>query len=237
MAFVLKREDFTVHIPDGYLSPATCVTLGAVMLPVWYRALAKIKQKVNLEQAPQLAMASIFAFLIMMFNVPVPDGTTAHAIGATLIAVILGPWSAVIAMSVALVIQAVLFGDGGILALGANTFNMAFIAPFVGYFAYRIFAGSAAEGSKRQIIAGAAGAYIGINAAALMAALEFGIQPLLFTAADGTPLYCPYGLTVAVPAMMLAHLSVAGFAEAAVTGLALKFIQAKRRKERSFNHA
>ncbi|MBU2700333.1 cobalt/nickel transport system permease protein [Sporomusaceae bacterium BoRhaA] len=160
----------------------------------------------------------------MMFNVPIPDGTTAHAIGATLIAIILGPWSAVITMSVALVIQAIVFGDGGILAIGANTFNMAFVAPFVGYYVYRFISKNALPGSKRQIMAGAVAAYIAINIAALAASIEFGIQPLLFTEPDGTPLYCPYGLSVAVPAMLLAHLTVAGFVEGIVTAAALKFI-------------
>lgn len=213
-----------MHIPDGYLSPSTCATLGVAMLPVWYRALDKLKKALDVSRIPVLAMGAVFSFLIMMFNVPIPDGTSAHAIGATLIAIVLGPWAAVVAMSVALLIQAVVFGDGGILAFGANTFNMAFIAPFVGYYVYRFICANASPGSKRQIIAGAVAGYVAINIAALAAAVELGIQPLLFTAADGTPLYCPYGLQVSVPAMMLAHLTIAGFVEGVVTAAALKFI-------------
>jgi cobalt/nickel transport system permease protein len=213
-----------MHIPDGYLSPSTCATLGAAMVPVWYRASAKLKQTLDVSRIPLLAMGAVFAFLIMMFNVPIPDGTTAHAIGVTLIAIILGPWAAVIAMSVALVIQAVVFGDGGILAIGANTFNMAFVAPFVGYYVYRFIGKNALQGSNRQMIAGAIAGYIAINIAALVASIEFGIQPLLFTTIDGTPLYCPYGLSVTIPAMMFAHLTFAGVAEGIVTGVALKFI-------------
>lgn len=213
-----------MHIPDGYLSPSTCATLGAVMIPVWYRASAKLKQTLDVSRVPLLAMGAVFSFLIMMFNVPIPDGTTAHAIGATLVAIILGPWAAVITMSVALFIQAVVFGDGGILAYGANTFNMAFVAPFVGYYVYRFIVRNALPGSKRQMISGAIAAYIAINIAALAASIEFGIQPLLFTGPDGTPLYCPYGLSVAVPAMLLAHLTVAGFVEGIVTAAVLKFV-------------
>ena len=213
-----------MHIPDGYLSPSTCATLGAVMVPIWYRASAKLKQTLDVSRIPLLAMGAVFSFLIMMFNVPIPDGTTAHAVGATLIAIILGPWAAVIAMSVALVIQAIIFGDGGILAIGVNTFNMAFINPFIGYYVYRLISKNALHGSRRQIIAGAIAGYIGITFAALAAAIEFGIQPMLFTAMDGTPLYCPYGLNVTIPAMMLTHLTVAGFVEGIVTAVALKFI-------------
>ena len=213
-----------MHIPDGYLSPSTCATLGVVMVPVWYHASAKLKQTLAVAQIPFLAMGAVFAFLIMMFNVPIPDGTSAHAVGATLVAIVLGPWAAVIAMSVAIVIQAVVFGDGGIMALGANTFNMAFIAPFVGYYSYQLIGKYVLPGSKRQMFAGAIAGYIAINFAALAAAVEFGIQPLLFTATDGTPLYCPYGLSVTIPAMLMAHLTVAGVAEAIVTAAALKFI-------------
>jgi cobalt/nickel transport system permease protein len=213
-----------MHIPDGYLSPSTCAALGAAMMPVWYRASAKLKQTLDVARIPMLAMGAVFSFLIMMFNIPIPDGTTAHAIGATLIAIVLGPWAAVIAISVALVIQAVVFGDGGILALGANTFNMAFIAPFAGYYIYRLLGKRANPGSKRQFFASALAGYVALNLAALAASLEFGLQPLLFTTANGTPLYCPYGFSVAVPAMMLTHLSVAGVIEGLVTAVALRCI-------------
>jgi cobalt/nickel transport system permease protein len=213
-----------MHIPDGYLSPSTCLTLGVVMFPIWYKASARLKKDLDVKQVPLLSMGAVFCFLIMMFNVPIPNGTTAHAIGATLVAIIFGPWAAVIAMSVALAIQAIVFADGGILAFGANAFNMAFIAPFVGYYVYKFISKNAPQGSTRQLAAGAIASYVGINCAAFFAAIEFGIQPLLFTAVDGTPLYCPYGLDVAIPAMMVAHLTVAGFIEGIVTAAALKFM-------------
>jgi cobalt/nickel transport system permease protein len=171
-----------------------------------------------------MAMGAVFAFLIMMFNVPIPGGTTAHATGAALIAIVLGPWAAVLCMSIALFIQALLFGDGGITAFGANTFNMGLVIAFVGYYTFKALSRNAAPGSMRQLVAAGIAGYVGINIAALCAGIELGIQPLFFHTADGTPLYCPYGLDVAVPAMTFAHLSVAGFVEAIVTALALKFI-------------
>jgi len=213
-----------MHIPDGYLSPSTCVALTGAMVPVWYRAAAVVKRTFDMERIPLMAMGAVFSFLIMMFNVPIPDGTTAHATGAVLLAIMLGPWAATIAISVALLIQALVFGDGGVLAFGANAFNIAFIAPFTGYYSYRFLARGAAARSIHQYVAAGVGGYIGLNVAALTAAIQFGIQPLLFTAADGTPLYCPYGLDVAVPAMMFAHLTVAGAIEGVVTALVLKFV-------------
>src|SRR2546423_3226731 len=115
----------------------------------------------------------------MISNLPIPDGTTAHAIGGVLIAVVLGPWAAVIAVSIALLIQALFFGDGGILAYGANVFNMAFVMPMVGYAVYRMVARSAPLTSSRQGLAAGIAGYAGLNAAALCAAVEFGLQPTL----------------------------------------------------------
>ena len=85
-----------------------------------------------------MAVGAAYSFLVMMFNVPIPDGTSAHAVGAVLIACLLGPWAATISVSVALLIQALFFGDGGVLAFGANAFNLAFVTPFVGYGVYRL---------------------------------------------------------------------------------------------------
>src|SRR5262249_10850005 len=118
-----------MHIPDGYLSPETCATLGTAMVPVWATATRRGKKIGKPRFVPLLALGAAYAFLVMMFNVPIPDGTTAHAVGAVLIAVVLGPWAAVIAVSIALLIQALFFGDGGVLAFGANAFNMAFVMP------------------------------------------------------------------------------------------------------------
>jgi len=213
-----------MHIPDGYLSPSTCLTIGAAMVPVWYKASSEIKKSLDISQVPYMAMGAVFSFLMMMFNIPIPDGTTAHAVGGVMIAIALGPWIAVIAVSVALFIQALVFGDGGILAFGVNAFNMAFVMPFVGYYVFQMIAGEAKIGSKRYIIAAGIGGYLGLNIAALLAAVEFGIQPLLFTAADGTPLYCPYGLNVTIPAMMLTHIAVAGVIEGVFTALGLQYI-------------
>lgn len=214
-----------MHIPDGYLSPQTCAVMYAAAAPFWIVSAKKVKKKLTTKTVPLLSVFAAFSFVIMMFNAPVPGGTSAHAVGGTLMAVALGPWAAAMGVSAALLIQAIFFGDGGILAFGANCFNMAIVLPFVGYFVYRLVAGNTRFDSPRQWIGAALGGYVGINAAALIAAVEFGLQPLLFHTANGTPLYCPYGLSQAIPAMMIAHLTIAGFAEAAVTGGVILFLQ------------
>lgn len=214
-----------MHIPDGYLGPITFSSLWAMMLPIWYLAGRLVRKGVDMAKIPLVALAGAFSFIIMMFNVPIPGGTTGHATGATLIAILLGPWTAVMAVSIALIIQAVLFGDGGITAIGANCFNMAFAEVMVGYGAYKLIKGKG--DGKREWIAAGIGAYLGINIAALLTAIELGIQPLLHTGSDGRPLYSPFPLTITTPAIMIEHLLIFGFVEAIITILVLVYIKKK----------
>ncbi|RKS75222.1 cobalt/nickel transport system permease protein [Motilibacter peucedani] len=213
-----------MHIPDGYLSPQTCAVGYAVAAPVWYLASQRVTKVVKTRNVPLLAVFAALSFLVMMFNIPIPDGTTAHAVGGVVVAIVLGPWAAVIAVSVALLFQALLFGDGGVLAYGANVVNMAILLPFVGYAVYRLVAGRSPLDSTRRVVAAAAGGYAGINAAALAAAVEFGIQPDLFRTSSGAPLYSPYHLSQTIPAMALPHLTFAGAAEAILTGGVLAYL-------------
>lgn len=205
-----------MHIPDGYLGPQTYAVLDVVMIPIWVIAARQVKRTLKAKQIPLMALGAAFSFVIMMFNVPVIGGSTGHAVGATLIAIILGPWAAVIAISIALVIQAGLFGDGGITAIGANCFNMAVVAPFVGYYLFRLVAGDSPSSSRRVVASGVA-AYVALVAAAIVAGVEFGIQPYLAHSASGQALYAPYKLGVAVPAMALEYLLFFGWVEAIVT--------------------
>ena len=214
-----------MHIPDGYLSPSTCAVTLAAAAPFWFVASRKVGRQLNTRLAPLMAVMSAFAFVVMMFNLPLPGGTTGHAVGMGIASIVLGPWAAVIALSVALIIQAVFFGDGGITAIGANCLNMAIIGVFVSYGTYRLVAGRSDMASTRRVVAAGVGGYVGINVAALAAAVEFGVQPMLFHDATGAPLYAPYPLSIAVPAMLAGHLTIAGLAEAAASAGLLAMIQ------------
>ena len=213
-----------MHIPENYLSPQTCGVMAAAMIPVWGVCIRKVKTELPKEKIALMGVGAAFSFISMMFNIPIPGGTTGHAVGGTLIAALLGPYAACLSVSVALLLQALIFGDGGVLAFGANCFNMAFVLPFVGYAVYSLLRKWIRRGSGDLIGAGV-GAYLGINAAALCAAIEFGIQPMLFRDAAGNALYCPYGLNLSVPAMMIGHLTVFGLAEVVFTVAVLAFVK------------
>ena len=214
-----------MHIPDGYLSPSTCASLAAAAVPFWYIALRRVKSALHARLIPLISLFAAFSFVIMMFNLPLPGGTTGHAVGMGVAAIVLGPWASILAISIALTIQAVFFGDGGITAIGANCFNMAIVGSLVGYATYRLAAWRAGLGSARRVVAAGLAGYTAINVAALCAALEFGIQPLLFRDPSGAPLYAPYPLRIAIPAMMLGHLTLAGLAELVISSGMVAYLQ------------
>lgn len=214
-----------MHIPDIMLSPSTSVAATVAMLPIWTLAARRVRSTLGMRQIPLLSLGAAFCFTVMMFNIPALGGTTAHPVAGTLLAILLGPWAAVIGISVALTIQAIYFGDGGLLALGANCFTMAFALPFVGYSIYRLLAIRLPASSAARAVTGAIGAYIGVNAAAALVGVLLGIQPLLFHEPNGHALYFPFGLRITLPAMLSTHLLIAGPAEAVVTWLAVRYLQ------------
>ena len=144
-----------MHIPDGYLSPITCAVLFAAAAPFWAFALRRVKRLLNTRLVPLLSVFAAFSFVIMMFNIPLPGGTTGHAIGVGIATIVLGPWGAMLAISVALLIQALFFGDGGITAFGANSFNMAIVGSLVANAVYRVIANRAEIISTRRVVAAA----------------------------------------------------------------------------------
>ena len=210
-----------MHIPDNYLSPASCAVLAVAAAPVVGLSITKVKAqlKENKELAPMLGIAASLSFLLMMFNVPIPGGTTAHAVGGVLLSILIGPYAASLALTVALLLQALLFGDGGIIALGANVFNMAIAMPFVGYAVYHFF-----RKQNHETAGVLVGSYVGINVAAFLTAIELGIQPIIATQ-GGEPLYNPYGLAVTIPAMMVTHLTIAGAVEVFFTYVIYRFVK------------
>jgi cobalt/nickel transport system permease protein len=214
-----------MHIPDGYLSPITSLVMFLLVLPFWAAGLRHMGQGGQARRVPLIALLAAFSFVVMMFNVPLPGGTSGHAVGGALAGILLGPELAAISLSMALIIQALFFGDGGILAIGANCFNMAIVLPFVAAATYRWLAGHSPLKAGRRVIAGAVAGWLGLTLAALLTGVEFGVQPLLFQTAAGAPLYAPYPLAIAVPAMVLPHALVASVIEGVLTAVVIAYLQ------------
>jgi len=211
-----------MHIPDGYLSPQTYIPLYGAFVSAAAWAVKKVKETVSARSIPYLGMAAAFSFIIMMFNLPVPGGTTGHAVGSAVIAIIFGPWAATIAVSVALIIQALIFGDGGITALGANCFNMAVFMPLIAYYTFKLLGNY--RGKKGNVtFAAFISGYLSLVLTAILTATEFGIQPLIASTPDGKALYCPYNLSIAIPAMAIEHLLLFGIVEGIITATIVNY--------------
>jgi cobalt/nickel transport system permease protein len=211
-----------MHIPDGYLSPQTYIPLFGVFVTAAAVAVRKVKKEVSARHIPYLGMAAAFSFIIMMFNLPIPGGTTGHAVGAAVIAILFGPWAATVAVSVALIIQALVFGDGGITAIGANCFNMAVFMPFTAYYIFKLF-GNKPGNKARVSFAAFISGYLSLVMAAILTATEFGIQPIIASSSDGKALYCPYDLSIAIPAMAIEHLLLFGIIEGIITVIIVNY--------------
>ena len=127
-----------MHIPDGFLDTKTwMICLGAAgigLAVVVHQANREVRERV----VPLAATVGAFVFVAQMINFPVGGGTSGHLVGGTLMAVLFGPWLAALVMTVVLLVQCFIFQDGGLLALGANCFNMAFVGVFSGYFVYQL---------------------------------------------------------------------------------------------------
>jgi len=204
-----------VHIPDGYLDVwvlALFFALTVIMLVLAFRKANKIVED---RHIPLFAVLTAAVFAAQMINWPVgPGGTTAHLVGGALIAIFLGPYGGLIAMAVILLIQAFLFGDGGITALGANIWNMGVVDCFVGYYLYRVISKALGDTPRGKIIGAFFGGWIGITLAAFFCGLEIGISTIF-----------PYNIAVSVPVMTIYHCllgTIEGLITAFVVGYTLK---------------
>ncbi len=208
-----------MHIPDGYLSPITCIATYAAALPLWVIAFKKLKEELNETTLPLIASLSALSFIIMMFNIPIPGGTSGHAVGASLIAILFGPWVASVCISLVLLIQALVFGDGGITTFGANALVMAFAASFSSYCIFNIF--------KQKAFASFFCGWVGVVCASIILSLFLGVQPLI-ASADGQPLYFPFDFALTFPAVVGSHVLFFGVVEGIFTAIAYRYIVKNR---------
>lgn len=204
-----------MHIPDGFLSTLVSLVLWAATIVVVAIALRRVGRDLGERQVPLMGVLAAAIFAGQMLNFPVAGGTSGHLMGAALAAILLGPWAAVIVLTTVVGVQALVFQDGGLLALGANIFNMGIVGVAVAYFAYRTFLKVSGGRTWGVFAGGFAAAWLSIFVAALGAALQLAIS--------GTS-----PANIAVPAMGGIH-ALIGLGEGLITLGALAFLYAARR--------
>ena len=193
-----------MHIPDGFLSPSVAITAFIITIIFW--AISFKKTKLTDKQVPIMGLLTALFFAAMMMNYPIVGGTTAHLLGGASLGLILGPFAGCISVTIILVLQALLFGDGGLTTLGANVLNMGIIGIFVPCALFLLMNKVLKGTGKKLYIVIFVSAFVGDVLAAIAAGTELGLSQPTFQ----------YGLSVAVPAMAINH-SIIGAAEGVVT--------------------
>jgi len=194
-----------MHIPDGFLSPAICVLMYAISIAFLIWSWRKARFTYSRSLAPLLAVSSAFVFAAQMINFPVLYGTSGHLVGGTFLSVILGPYAAILSMTVVLMMQALFFADGGIFTFGANVFNMAVIGG-LSFFLVR-FLTKDPKRSGRFFLSIFITSLASVVLGALACGLQIGFSPVFSEAG---------GVAVTVPAMLFWHVLI-GLGEAAIT--------------------
>lgn len=155
----------------------------------------------------------------MMINIPIPGGTSGHAIGAAVLSILFNPWVAFVSISFVLIIQSLIFGDGGITAWSVNSLGMGFIASFSAYFTYKLL------NKINKNIALFISGWISIVVASLFFAIILGIQPIIAHDDSGKPLYFPFDISITIPALLGSHILYFGVIEGVFTLIVVKFIE------------
>jgi len=210
-----------MHIPDGLISPQTYLPALALAAPLWWWAGREFTRRVGDEALPRLAVFTALAFLLSSLMLPLPGGTSGHAIGVGLLALVFGPWVAFLSYTLVLLLQALVTGAGGITSLPVNALAMGFVGAWIAYLLFRLFSPLQAE------LAVFIAVMTSILLSALLVALVLGLQPLIAQAPDGSPRFFPFGWSVTLPAILLPHLFI-GLAEAALTVLIWRHARKRR---------
>ena len=194
-----------MHLPDGLVSPTVTIIGFLITIIFWVVCFKKVK--LSEQQVPMMGLLTALFFAAMMINIPLIGPTTAHLLGGAAVGLILGPFAGLLSMSIILVLQALLFGDGGLLALGVNVLNIGVIGVFIPCIVFlalnKLFKPKLGLGLFGAIFISA---FLGDLLAAIAAGTAVGLSPL-------SPWY---GLSVALPAMAINH-SIIGVIEGIVT--------------------
>ena len=215
LAFVPPLAPLPLHIPDGFLSVTVSMLFWIVSLVVVGVALKRVNRDLGERQVPLMGVLAACIFAGQMLNFSVTGGTSGHLLGAAIATILLGPWAAILVLTCVVGIQALIFQDGGLLALGANIFNMGVIGVTVAYFVYRTVRKMAGDKPWGLYVGGFVAGWSSIFIASLACALQLALS--------GTS-----PANVAVPAMAGIH-TLIGIGEGLITVGALAFLYATRR--------
>ncbi len=198
-----------MHIPDGFLDTKTWIGMGGISTIFIGIAVRKANRKISEKHIPLFGVMAAFVFASQMFNFPVGGGTSSHFMGATLIAILLGPWASVLIMTTVLTVQCLVFQDGGITALGANIFNMGIVGGFFGYYVNTVIQ-LFIRGRKGALIGSFTAAWCSIVLSAVCCAIELGVSGTI-------------PLKLAIPAMAGIH-AIIGIGEGLITAATLSLL-------------
>jgi cobalt/nickel transport system permease protein len=203
-----------MHIPDGFVSPVISVTTGVLSAGAFGGSVARANKVLDSARVPMLGVTAAFVFAAQMLNFPVAAGTSGHFLGALLAAILLGPAAGMIVITVVLLLQALLFADGGITALGANVFNMGVIGGWLAWGVFRVLRGALPKTRTGFLFGAGVAAWLSVVLSAVVAAIEL--------AASGTA-----PMKLVLPAMTGVH-ALIGIGEALITVAALSAVLTAR---------
>ena len=203
-----------MHIPDGFVSTGTAAATWLASAGSVGYAVRRVSRELDERQVPLMGVTAAFIFAAQMMNFTVAGGTSGHLLGGALAAILLGPWAGMLVLTSVLAVQALLFQDGGLLALGANVFNMAVVGVLVAWVVYTTLRRLLGDRTWAMMVSGFVAGWLSVVVASLVAAAELAIS--------GTS---PW--VVALPAMGLVHVFI-GVGEGLITAGVLAFLQVAR---------
>lgn len=210
-----------MHIPDGFLSPQTWLPAAAVAVGAWAWAGRGLRNRLDETLIPRLAMLTALAYGLGLVMLPLPGGTSGHALGVAMLALLFGLRLAFLAYSGVLLLQALLFGAGGLTALPVNALAMGLAGGATAIVAFRLLR------RLDEMLAVTVATWLSVMVSGALVAGVLGIQPLIAHQPDGSPLFFPFGLAITLPAVLLPH-ALIGIGEAALTLVVWRY--AKTRK-------
>ncbi len=203
-----------MHIPDGFVNLGTAAVTYAGSVSALAYAVRKLRATLQERLVPLMGVMGAFIFAAQMINFRVAGGTSGHLLGGALVAILLGPWAGSLVITAVLVVQALLFQDGGLIALGANVLNMAIVGVWSGHIIYRLLS-RLVPGAAKRWVSGFAAGWASVVLASACAAVELALSGV-----------SPMG--VVMPAMLLVHMLI-GIGEGLITVGVLAFLAATRR--------